>query len=225
MREVLHKHWIEEKSSQSDSSFSSPDFFSDMSPSSLWSILMITSSVSCSIPAWLMLPKSKQSEDWIRNNRRGQLFGVLEMVPEYYSDNSIDSDDDYYDGDDRFDQLQDSTSLTRLYDSWFKRKQEKEELVDTTTPAEQITRKNMKNVHNGHQPTPQPRRIRKKIVMTTRPPPTPPPPSPPPQPPSRRPSLQYMVVEFLPRHIMRVGRTVRQYISTWLLEHILYRIM
>ena len=68
-----------------------------------------------------MLPKSKQSEDWIRNNRRGQLFGVLEMVPEYYSDNSIDSDDDYYDGDDRFDQLQDSTSLTRLYDSWFKR--------------------------------------------------------------------------------------------------------
>merc|ERR1739847_91595 len=103
------------------------------------------------------------------------------------SDNS--DDDDYYD--DRYDQLQDSTSLTKLYDSWFRKRKEKQKLVETTTQAEEITRKYLKTVHNGHQPTPQPRRIRKKIVMTTSPTLQSAPPSPPTTPPSRRPSLHY----------------------------------
>ena len=104
-----------------------------------------------------MLPKSKESQDWIRSTRRGQLWGVLGMDSQstgaLFEDNENAQDMFQY-SDHEFDKLQDLSPLSQLYDSWFLERQEKEEPQETQTSVKTIETL-AKSAHNGHQPTPQ----------------------------------------------------------------------
>merc|ERR1711892_1189820 len=101
-----------------------------MSSVCLLLIMSALVTVDCSITALLMLPKSKESQDWIRSTRRGQLWGVLGMETKSPgtlfedNDNSIDM---FQYSEYELDKLQHPSTLSQLYDSWFLERQEKAE--------------------------------------------------------------------------------------------------
>ena len=126
------------------------EFVSDMS--SVCSLLIVSSllNVECSIPALLMLPNSKESQDWIRNTKRGQLFRVLELgskSPGKENENTQYSDYET-------EKMQGPTPLSLLYQSWFLKRQEREEKQEMQTTEQTARAKVTKLTHNGHQPNP-----------------------------------------------------------------------
>ena len=101
-----------------------------------------------------MLPNSKESQDWIRNTKRGQLFGVFELGSKSPGKENENTQDIFQYSDYETEKMQVPTPLSLLYQSWFLKRQEREEKQEMQTTEQTARAKVTKLTHNGHQPTP-----------------------------------------------------------------------
>jgi hypothetical protein len=112
-----------------------------------------------------MLHNSKESQDWVRNNKRGHIFGVLELGSEapgeLFTENENTPDIFQY-SDYETEKMQGPSPLSLLYQSWFLKRQENVNKQEMQTKKQAARAKVTKWSHNGHQPTPKPQGLNTK---------------------------------------------------------------